>query len=70
MNLKKVYGLSLVGWGMLFFGLGWVVLTQVINLQFGILGGIGIGILMLGLGIVIATLKSIRSIEFEVEKLE
>jgi hypothetical protein len=67
MNLKKLYGLSLVGWGALFFGLGWVVLTQIINLQFGTLSMIGIGSLMFGLGIVIATLKSIKSIEFEVE---
>ena len=66
-SLKKQYAASLVGWAMLFFGLGWVILSQIINLQFGFLLGVGIGILIGGLAVVIVTLRTIKSIDMEIE---
>jgi hypothetical protein len=70
MNLKKLYIISLAGWAMLCFGIGWISLLEILNLPLTELTAIALAITFVGLGIVVKTLSTVKKIEVLIEDIE
>jgi hypothetical protein len=68
-SLKKYYAFSLIGWALMFFGLGWMCIDYLLPVWIPNLTWLGVGITTTGLTIVIATLKGIKKIDFAFDDL-
>ena len=67
MKLKHMYSLSIIGLILLGFGSGWITLSQILSLPITKLTAIGAVTAMIGMGITIYTLSTIRKIDLIVE---
>lgn len=66
-NVKTLYKLSLIGWGLLWFSGGWLTLNAILGTPRSYLDAVGIGCAAIGLVIVIKTLGTIKKIDIEIE---
>ena len=67
MKLKNLYSLSIVGIFLTGFGGGWILLSQILELQRSTLDAIGLGTAALGIAIMIKTLSTIKKIDIVIE---
>jgi peptidoglycan biosynthesis protein MviN/MurJ (putative lipid II flippase) len=66
-SLKRYYAFSLVGWAVMFFGLGWMSIDYLLPVWIPNLTWLGVGITTTGLAIVISTLRNLKKIDFAFE---
>ena len=67
MKLKNLYSLSVVGIFLTGFGGGWILLSQILDLQRSTLDAVGLGTAAIGIIIMIKTLSTIRKIDIVIE---
>ena len=67
MKLKNLYSLSIFGIFLTGFGGGWILLSQILELQRSSLDAIGLGTAAIGIAIMIKTLSTIRKIDIVIE---
>ena len=67
MKLKNLYSLSIFGIFLTGFGGGWILLSQILELQRSSLDAIGLGTAALGIAIMIKTLSTIKKIDVVIE---
>ena len=67
MKLKNLYSLSIFGIFLTGFGGGWILLSQILELQRSTLDAIGIGTAAVGIAIMIKTLSTIKKIDIVIE---
>ena len=67
MKLKNLYSLSVFGIFLTGFGGGWILLSQILELQRSNLDAIGLGTAAIGIAIMIKTLSTIRKIDIVIE---
>lgn len=61
MNL--LFSSSYFGFGAMFFGLGWLVLSMVSHIPFGVVTGLGAIITAIGTGVTVHALSKLEKIE-------
>ena len=67
MKLKNLYSLSIFGIFLTGFGGGWILLSQILELQRSSLDAIGLGAAAVGIAIMIKTLSTIKKIDIVIE---
>lgn len=67
MILKNLYSLSIVGIFLAGFGGGWILLSQILDLQRSNLDAIGLGTAAVGIAIMIKTLSTIKKIDIMID---
>jgi|TARA_B100000470_G_C19765116_1_gene380265 hypothetical protein len=64
--MKKLYSLSIIGFVLMSFGHGWLVLSLIIGMPMNILTIIGVIITAIGSAIVIKTLSTLKKIQVDI----